>query len=182
MLKANLIIRKGVTLVIDDSDVSWLKLKSDKNGFIGLQSNSGNILIKNTKITSWDEENQMPDTNYEDGRSFILARQNGRMDIINSELSFLGYDDSLKSGIVWHATNKPDSYLITGQILNSKFYNNYSSIYLSGTTGIMIINNEIAHNILYGIDIHNESVNNLIIKNNWLYDNGKNNCTKALFQ
>ena len=182
MLKANLIIRKGVTLVIDNRDVSWLKLKSDKNGFIGLQSNNGNILIENTKITSWDEENQVPDANYEDGRSFILARQNGRMDVINSELSFLGYDDSLKSGIVWHTTNKPDNYLITGQILNSKFYNNYSSIYLSSTTEMMIINNEIAHNIQYGIDIRNKSTNNLLIKNNWLYDNGKNNCTQALFQ
>ncbi|HCR36361.1 MAG: Glycosyl transferase family 2 [Candidatus Nomurabacteria bacterium GW2011_GWB1_35_20] len=182
LLKANLIIRKGVTLVIDNRDVSWLKLKSDKNGFIGLQSNNGNILIENTKITSWDEENQVPDANYEDGRSFILARQNGRMDVINSELSFLGYDDSLKSGIVWHTTNKPDNYLITGQILNSKFYNNYSSIYLSSTTEMMIINNEIAHNIQYGIDIRNKSTNNLLIKNNWLYDNGKNNCTQALFQ
>ena len=47
---------------------------------------------------------------------------------------------------------------------------------------MMIINNEIAHNIQYGIDIRNKSTNNLLIKNNWLYDNGKNNCTQALFQ
>ena len=177
LLKTNLLVRKGVTLVIDDNDVSWLKLKSDKDGFVWLQSNSGNILIKNTKITSWDEGNQTPDTNYEDGRSFILARQNGRMDIINSELSFLGYKDSLKFGVAWHATDisSTSSYLITGQILGSKFYNNYSSIYLSGTFETMIANNEIVHNIQGGIDIRN-GVSNLLIENNRLYDNGDDNC------
>jgi len=64
LLKANLLVKKGVTLVIDDSNVSWLKLKSDKDEFVWLQSNSGNILISNTKITSWDEESQAPDTDY----------------------------------------------------------------------------------------------------------------------
>lgn len=172
LLKTNLLVRKGVILVIDDSDVSWLKLKSGKDGFVWLQSNGGNISIKNTKITSWDEENQTPDTNYEDGRSFILARQNGRMDIINSELSFLGYENSLKSGVAWHTTgNSPNNYLITGQVLDSKFYNNHSGIYLSGTTRMMVSNNKIAHNAQYGINIRN-GANNLLIKNNHLRNNG----------
>lgn len=182
LLKANLLIKKGVTLVIDDSDVSWLKLKSNEDAFVWLQSNGGNILIKNTKITSWDEQNQTPDTNYEDGRSFILARQNGRMDIAGSELSFLGYKDSLKAGVVWHASgDNLDNYLITGQILDSAFYNNYSGIYLSGTTETVITNNEIARNIQYGIDIRN-GANNFLIENNRLHDNGKGNynCSMAL--
>lgn len=172
LLKTNLLVRKGVILIIDDSDVSWLKLKSGKNGFVWLQSNSGDISIKNTKITSWDEENQAPDTNYEDGRSFILARQNGRMDIMNSELSFLGYEDGLKSGVAWHTTgNNPTNYLITGQVLDNKFYNNYSSIYLSGTTEMIVSNNEIAYNVQYGINIR-KGANNLFIKNNLIHDNG----------
>ena len=180
LLKTNLLIKKGVTLVIDDSDVSWLKLQSDKDEFIWLQSNGGNILIKNTKITSWDQENQAPDTNYEDGRSFILARQNGRMDIMNSELSFLGYKDSLKPGVAWHTTgDSPNNYLITGQVLDSKFYNNYSGIYLSGTVEMMIANNEIAYNTQYGIDIRN-GANNLLIKNNRFHNNAKNNCFQAM--
>ena len=180
LLKANLLIKKGVTLVVDDSDVSWLKLKSGKDGFVWLQSNSGNILIKNTKITSWDGEIQAPDTYYEDGRSFILARQNGRMDIINSELSFLGYEDHLKSGVAWHAaSNSSDSYLITGQVLDNTFYNNYSGMYLSGTAEMMVANNEIAHHAQYGIDIRN-GADNLLIKNNRIHDNGNGNCSSIL--
>ena len=180
LLKTSLLIRRGVTLVIDDNDVSWLKLKSDKDGFVWLQSNSGNILIKNTKITSWDEENQAPDTNYEDGRSFILARQNGRMDIVNSELSFLGYEDDIKSGVAWHATgDSPNNYLITGQVLDSTLYNNYSGMYLSGTTKTTITDNEIAHSVQYGTDIRNNT-NNFLIKNNWFHDNGSGDCFQAM--
>ncbi len=175
LLKANLLIKKGVTLIIDDDDTVWLKLQSDKNGFVWLQSNSGSLLIKNTKITSWDVGNLAPDTNYGDGRSYISVRQNGRLDILNSELSFLGYADSLTSGVTWHTTgNRPDNYLLTGQVLDSEFYNNYSGLYLSGAAAVSITNNEIARNIEYGINIRNDA-NNLLIKNNWLHNNGNYN-------
>lgn len=170
LLKTNLLVKKGVTLVIDDSEVSWLKLKSDQTGFVWLQSNGGNILIKNTKITSWDAGNQTPDTNYEDGRSFILAKQNGRMDILGSELSFLGQENGLKSGVAWHATdNSANSYLITGQVINSKFYHNYSGLYLSGTTEVIIANNEVADSAEYGISVRHGATN-LLINNNWIHD------------
>lgn len=177
LLKANLTIRKGVTLVIDGSDVSWLKLKSGTDGFIWLQSNGGNILINTTKITSWDEGSRAPDAYYEDGRSFILARQNGRMDIMNSKLSFLGYEDGLKSGVTWHAvSDSPNKYLITGQILESELYSNYSGMYLSGIVEMMIANNEIYYNTRYGIGVHNGE-NNFLIKNNWFHDNGNGDCS-----
>ena len=172
ILRSNLLIRKGVTLLIDDNDVSWLKLKSNKDGFIWIQSNNGSIVIRNTKITSWVEESQLPDEDYEDGRSFILAVKNGRMDIINSELSFLGYDDGLKSGVAWQGiSDNSNNYLFTGQVLQSKFYNNYSGIYLSGTTSMKVINNSIAHNGRYGIYIRN-GTNGFIIKDNFLNNNG----------
>ena len=182
LLKTNLLVRKGVTLIIDDSDASWLKLKSDKDAFAWLQSNGGNILIKNTKITSWDEENQAPDSNYEDGRSFILARQNGRTDIMNSELSFLGYENGLKSGVAWHTTgDSSNAYLMTGQVLGNIFYNNYSGIYLSSITEMMIANNEIAYNTQYGIDVRN-GANNLSVNNNRLHDNGNGDydCSQSI--
>ncbi len=173
LLKANLLVKQGVTLVIDDSDVSWLKLKSDKNEFVWLQSNGGSILIKNTKITSWDEGNQAPDGDYGDGRSFISARQNGRMDIINSELSFLGYENGFKSGVALHASNdNSKNYLITGQILDNKFHNNYSGIYLSDATGTVIANNEISNNDYYGVKITN-GANSYLIKDNRFYNNNK---------
>ncbi len=159
LLKANLIIGRGVTLVINN-DVSWLKMKSDENGFVSLQSNSGNILISNTKVSSWNEERQKKDDNYKDGRSFIVAKQNGRMDVINSQISFLGYENGLKSGIAWHSgRDDSNNYLMTGQVLNSTFYSNYSGMYLSGVIGVMISNNEISYSASRAIDINDRQHN-----------------------
>ena len=182
LLKANLVVRKGVTLVIDGEEVSWLKLKSNEDRIVSLQSNDGNILIKNTKITSWDEEDKTPDFNYQDRRSFVLARQNGRMDIINSELSFLGYDESLKTGVSWHTTSDiSDKYLITGQVESNKFFNNYSGIYLSGVNEMNLSNNEFAYNTEYGISMSNDE-NILVMGNNNFHDNGIVNCFKEIIK
>lgn len=180
-LNANLFIRNGATLVLDGKDISWLKLKSNNNGFVWLRSSNGNILIQNTKITSWDEIKQSPDVKYEDGRSFVLAEHTGRMDVINSELAFLGYEGDNKAldqisgglyGVSWKiSSNTFKENLITGSALYSKFHDNYFGIYTYGATGMIIENNEVFNNIQYGIDPHSES-NNLIIKGNRVYSNG----------
>jgi len=180
LLRANLFIRKGVTLIISGDEVSWLKLKSNENGFVWLKSHNGNIAIYNTKITSWDEIRQTPDIKYEDGRSFILVKYNGRMDIINSELAFLGYQGNPKQGqptgglygVAWKiANNTFKEYLITGNVLNSKFHNNYFGVYTFGATGMIFKNNKLYNNIEYGFDPHDDS-NNFIIENNIVCDNG----------
>jgi cellulose synthase/poly-beta-1,6-N-acetylglucosamine synthase-like glycosyltransferase len=96
ILRHNLYIGEGVTLIISGNEVSWLKLKSDPGGRIAsIQSYDANVLIQNTKITSWDEGKGAPDTDYSDGRSYILARANGRMDVLNSEVAYLGYPRSV---------------------------------------------------------------------------------------
>ncbi len=181
VLRSNLYIENNVTFIIDDSEVSWLKLKSDRSGFVWLKSYNGNILIKNTKITSWDESIQAPDTELEeDGRSFVLAKYSGRMDVLNSEIAYLGSRglDSLGGpfggsyGISWKlANNTFKEDLISGNILNSKFHHNYFGVYTYGATGMIIKENEFYENIQYGLDPHDDS-NNLIIENNKAYDNG----------
>lgn len=184
ILRANLFVKNGATLMLEGADDSWLKLKSDKNGFVWLRSKNGNILIQNTKITSWDEGKHIPDTEYEDGRSFILAEQDGRMDVINSELAFLGYDGNNNKlqaqisggvyGVSWkipRETFTNTKRLMTGSALHSKFHDNYFGIYAYGVTGMIIENNEVFNNIQYGIDPHDES-NNLIINGNRIYSNG----------
>lgn len=182
MLKANLLIGRNVTLVIDGDEVSWLKLKSDADGFIWLQSHNGNILISNTKITSWDETNQLPDAHHEDGRSFILTKYNGRMDVVNSELAFLGYGGGSLDGqptgdlygVAWRIpSNTFKGYLMTGNALNSEFHDNYVGIYGSGATAMTIAGNHVFNNTRSGIDVGNNS-NNLLIENNRVYSNGEN--------
>ncbi|MDP3043042.1 MAG: glycosyltransferase [bacterium] len=182
VLRANLFIDRDVSFVLDGGEVSWLKLLSNENNFVVIRSYNGRVLIKNTKITSWDEDKQKPDSNPEDGRSLILAKHDGRMDVINSELAFLGYGYygaylqgqpfGGSYGVSWKIPNGSfKNYLITGNIINSKFHNNYFGIYTFGATGMIFRNNEFYDNVQYGFDPHDDS-NNFIIEDNISYDNG----------
>lgn len=179
-LRANLYIDDLVTLVLDDEEVSWLKLKSEPNNFIWLKSEYGNLVISDTKITSWDEQADSYDTNLDDGRSYLLQKENGRMDIANSELAYLGHLGSPKRGhpfggtygVSWKISNGSfRDNLTTGSIRNSKIHHNCFGLYTYGATGMVITNNEFFENTYYGIDPHDDS-NNLLIEKNVARNNG----------
>ncbi len=180
ILRAKLTVYKDVFLVIDGAEVSWLKLKSDDSGFVWLVSNDGSILISNTKITSWDEKAQAPDLGYKNGRSFILAKLSGRMDIVNSELAYLGSAGTPPPGgpfggsygVSWKIDNGTfNKELLVGNVLNSLFHDNYFGLYTFGTTGMVIKGNKFYNNVQYGLDPHDDS-NGLIIENNVADNNG----------
>lgn len=179
-LRANLYIGKNVTLSLSSPEVSSLKLLSDPNNFIWIRSESGNLLISETNITSWDETNNSPDYNHLDGRAYITAKNSGRMDIINSDLGYLGYVGLPKRGgafggsygVSWKIKNKGfQDRLLTGVVLNSKFHDNYFGMYTYGATGMLINGNEFFNNIEYGLDPHDDS-NNFLVENNQAYHNG----------
>ncbi len=180
ILRKNIFIDSGVTLIIDGEDVSWLKLKSDQQGFAWIKSENGNIIINNTKITSWDEKASNYDLNPDDGRSYILQKSDGRMDISASELAYLGYFGSPKRGnpyggpygISWKISNGSfRNELSTGSLIGSKIHNNLFGIYTYGITGAIIANNDVYDNLQYGLDPHDDS-NNMLIENNKVYNNG----------
>jgi parallel beta-helix repeat protein len=181
-LKADLYVSEGVTLTIDGNEVSWLKLRSDPGGFVSLSSYNGNMLIRNTRITSWDEAADGPDLDYSDGRSFVLARANGRMDIVGSELAYLGYPRSVHVpgktdlggiyGVSWKLPNGTfGRALITGNVVGNRIHDNYFGLYMFGATGMVVRDNEVYRNVQYGIDPHDDS-NLLLIENNFVHDNG----------
>lgn len=182
LLRSNLYISEGVTLIIDPKDTTWLKLASSSKGFVSLTSYNGGILIHNTKITSWDEEKGTPDLEYKDGRAYITARTNGRMDVIDSEIAYLGYPRSTELtqgkqvggvyGLSWKIPNSTfGQTLLTGSATGNRIHDNYFGLYTFGATGLIIRNNEVYNNIQYGIDPHDDS-NNLLIENNFVHDNG----------
>jgi hyaluronan synthase len=180
ILRANLYIGKDVTLILDKREVSYLKLKSDDDGFIWMRSETGNLLFSQTKITSWDEKNGTPDYIDQDGRAYITAKNTGRMDIIGSELAYLGYVGSPKRGgpfggsygVSWKIKSGGlHDRLLTGVVRGSKFHNNYFGVYSFGATGLLFQENEFYDNIEYGLDPHDDS-NNMLIENNRAYQNG----------
>lgn len=176
-LKANLFLHPGVTLTLDKSEVSWLKLQSNKNAIVYIRASSGVITINNTKITSWDDQMNDYDRNINDKRSYILVKDNSRMDIYNSELAYLGFSRQLDLstspyGVSWRMSNgKLGTTILTGEVINSKFHDNYFGTYTFGATGMLWRGNEFYGNTRYGLDPHDDS-NGFLVENNRAHDNG----------
>ncbi len=180
-------------------DVTELRLKSDNvadsNAVVELRADWGWLDIRNTKITSWDSAANGPDTETDTySRAFIHARSTldadgktaheSRMDVINSEICYLGSHDTEAYGLVWKvvdttATNLPpsstnalyDLVKVYGDILGSHLHHNYFGAYSYGQSGGQWNNNEVDNNIGYGFDPHNYS-DDLDIENNSVHDNG----------
>lgn len=175
--RATIFLSDGVTLKLDKNEVSWLKLESNKYGFAMLRSRNGDIVINGVKITSWDSSKNDVDQDLSDGRSFIMVKDNARMDVYNSEISYLGYptkSDITVSpyGISWKLSSlKLKKVLLTGEVLNSKFHHNYFGAYTYGATGMIWRGNQFYDNIRYGLDPHDDS-NGFLVEKNTAHNNG----------
>ncbi len=181
ILRKNIFIDNGVTLIIDGAEVDWLKLKSDRQGFVWIKSENGNIIIDKTKITSWDEEKSDYDFDWQDGRSYVLQKSDGRMDINKSELAYLGYLGAPNRGnpfggpygVSWKITNGSfRQELSTGSLTENRIHDNFFGAYAYGITGAIFRDNDVFDNVEYGLDPHDDS-NNMLIENNRVYRNGK---------
>ncbi len=176
-LTSTLYLRSGVTLNLNKDEVTWLRLKSTKEKFAILRGYNATIFINNVKITSWDDTKNDYDKEIKDGRSYIMVKDGSRMDIYNSELAYLGYArppglNASPYGVSWKMSHDKGSYaLLTGEVLNSKFHDNYFGVYTFGATGMHWKGNEFYSNIRYGFDPHDDS-NGFLIENNIAHDNG----------
>lgn len=184
IVRASIFVQDGATLLITGDTVQWLKLRSENTEFSWIRAYNSAILIDHTKITSWNEQTNDFDRTYdEDGRSYLLAKYNGRMDVLDSEIAYLGYGITKGYGVenhhaggiyglAWKTLNDSfGKYLITGVVRNNRIHHNYYGVYTYGATGMLMEDNEVYNNIEYGFDPHDDS-NNLLIVNNVAHNNG----------
>ncbi|NTV31186.1 hypothetical protein HGA91_04395 [candidate division WWE3 bacterium] len=191
LLRSNLHIESGATVNLQGTaiggDVNTLRIQSDtSNKFAYIRADWGNISIDSTRITSWDTSKNSPDTNVSDGRAFIHIRSQldandttaheSRMDILNSDIGYLGYYAPESYGLVWKVagTNIPNLYdkvNVLGDVINSRLHHNYFGAYTYGAYGMKWQNNEIDNNIQYGLDPHDDS-DSLLIEGNNAHHNG----------
>ena len=200
-LKANLVMENGARLLLHGTkiggDVNQLRLKSNNNGennaFVYLSADWGTIDIRSTSIISWDEAVQGPDLEYGAlRRAFIRARSSlaadgvtkleSRMDIIDSEVSYLGSHDSEAYGLVWKVvengngsygarTNLYNLVNVYGDIIHCRLHHNFFGMYSYGAYGMRMLDNESDHNVGYGFDPHDDS-DFLVIEGNNVHHNG----------
>ena len=191
-LDANLLVEDGTALPWTCStaggDANELRIRSGAAGFVEITADHGGISLRNTRVTSWDAATGAPDTNVADGRAFIRVRSRlasdgaaaleSRMDVLSSEVAYLGYAGAEAYGLVWKVlgslTSVPDLYdrvQVRGDILDSNIHHNYFGVYTFGHQGGRWANNEVAYNVEYGIDPHDDS-DALLIENNFVHHNG----------
>ncbi|OGK22072.1 hypothetical protein A2866_05855 [Candidatus Roizmanbacteria bacterium RIFCSPHIGHO2_01_FULL_39_8] len=174
---ANIFIHNGLKLTLDEQEVTWLKLESNSKTFSSLLAKNADIIINRVKITSWDSTKNDYDKTISDGRSFIMIKDQGRMDIANSELAYLGFQRTegmpvSPYGVSWKLSDvKLKKALLTGEVIDSKFHDNYFGAYTFGATGMIWRGNEFSHNIRYGLDPHDDS-NGFLLENNIAHNNG----------
>jgi parallel beta-helix repeat protein len=166
LLAANVHIEEDAALLIGAPEVRWLKLYSDEDKFVSIKARGGRLDFTGVCVSSWDPSAQDVDKNYEDGRSFVLAREGAHMEIRQSELRYLGYAADESYGLAWRQSGT------SGLIIDSHLAYNYYGLYTYDVSGLIIRGNEVHHNVRYGIDPHTDS-NRLLIEDNIAHHNGK---------
>ncbi|CAM9580025.1 unnamed protein product [Scytosiphon promiscuus] len=154
------------------------------------------MYFSHTVVTSWDTPNKKPQEEYEGGRSFINCVSEKasedtcdgatddemgecRMDLISSELGYLGWFDAESYGLTWKVRgfckdlSNPDVFETTnvyGDIFDCDIHHNYYGHYTYGHQGGVWANNKMHDNWQYGFDPHDDS-DYLTISNNVVYGN-----------
>jgi parallel beta-helix repeat protein len=199
-LRANLVMENGARLVLHGTkiggDVNELRLQSnntgESNAFVSLTADWGSIDIRSTSITSWDDAVNGPDTESDAlRRAFIRVRSSmgpdgvpreSRMDIIDSDIGYLGSHHAEAYGLTWKVIESPhDNYgaltnlynlvNVYGDMIHSRVHHNYFGHYSFGSFAQQLRDNEMDHNVGYGFDPHDDS-DYLVIEGNNVHHNG----------
>jgi parallel beta-helix repeat protein len=123
LLGADLVVLPGASLEITTPDVRWFKLASAPGRSASVKALGGGVEIEGTCITSWDPAAGTVDTNTDDGRGFLLARDGATMTVDRSELRYLGNGEVESYGLSWRTEGT------TGKITNSVVSHNYFGLY-----------------------------------------------------
>lgn len=183
------LLEENIRIDILAPAVKTIELRSDPNQNITcLCLEDASLLVKGVTIRSYQTLDGTVDTDFTDGRAFVRALKSSRMDIISSDLSYLGNElqntspgkaqkDPLQVngaayGVSWRIPKASLGIeLVTGWVERSRFYKNYFGSYSFGASGMVWKGNTYTQNDVYGLDPHDDS-NNALVENNLFERNG----------
>lgn len=199
LLRANLLVGRGVTLTLRAPEVSELRLRSepgpavasvmadedrpaealaegyDYSRFVYLRADNATVTIDGARVVSWDPGAGAVDEEPRDGRGYILAKYASRLDILGAELGYLGFADGESYGVSWRDIDDPASpglrRRVTGEVRDSRFHHNYYGVYTYQASGMVFRGNQFDHNVSYGFDPHDYSAD-FVVEDNVAFANG----------
>lgn len=188
LVKLNLVIYQNTQLRLTNETITEVRLESiaigDTKQYVRVVGDGGHIFIQGIKVHSWNTPANSVDTGVENGRSYLTALRGARMDILNSEVSYLGWkepnpnfpDSAIgkgePSGISWKGRADParPETGARGSIIDSLIHHNYYGNYTYEAMDMVLRGNKVYANSYYGFDPHDYS-NNFTITNNEFYNN-----------
>ena len=177
--RLNTALRVGANVRLDiGGAATWLKIRSDtspQTNTIDIASFAylvdGGIVISGTKVTSWDTLTPGFDSTPKNGRAFIRATGAARMDVISSEIAYLGSPQGSGSyGLSWRGERVLFAG-VTGSVINNDIHHLYYGFYSYAAGGMLIKGNRFHHNASYGFDPHDFS-HGFVVEDNEAYENG----------
>ncbi|MBW3573531.1 MAG: right-handed parallel beta-helix repeat-containing protein [Actinobacteria bacterium] len=154
----------GTSMVFAAPGVRLVRLLDRPDVFLG--GRGATARFEGVSVTSWNTERGGPDEELSDGRPFVLYDLGGRLDIVDSEMSYLGSD---RSGGAYGVSWRQDG--ITGSAINSDFHHNLFGVFTYDAADIVFRGNLFRDNLAYGFDPHDYSTR-LVIEDNEAYGNG----------
>jgi parallel beta-helix repeat protein len=142
-----------------------LRLRSEAAGLVSLEARGGALHIDRATITSWDPTTAKADTDLADGRSWVVARDGGTMDVRASRVERLGYDDD-RPGIAWRMPGT------TGSVDGSTFSGNFYGLSTDGVESMSLRNSVVERSQRHGFDPRSDG-RGLVVENNVFRYNGR---------
>lgn len=162
LLNVPLKIARGARLRLDGVE---LRLLSAPGRVVGIEALGGDLSIRASKVTSWDPGQAGPDSDPADGRAFIVARDGTRMDVVDSTVTMLGYDEFGRYGVTWRGRGTG------GRVSGSLFLWNHHGAYLHDADGMRITDSRFEGSFVHGLDLHTSSLN-VTVEDNAFRGNG----------
>lgn len=177
LLRGNLEIERSAALSVVGTSGNPMRLRIESTAAITPSYTiftRGYLRFENAELTSWDTATNTNDTNYRDGRAYVVAYEGGRMDFYKSEVSYLGWRDGEGSGLAWRKCfNDADQRTgATGDIHDSVIHHNFFGMYSYEAFAIWAKNSIVRDSVYYGFDPHDYS-DFFIFEDNQVYNNGK---------
>ncbi|MDQ3248453.1 MAG: right-handed parallel beta-helix repeat-containing protein [Chloroflexota bacterium] len=177
LLKANITINPSAQLQVKGDTVGELRIESLPSVPRKIiAQNGGHLLFDNAKVVGWDSATNAIDQNGNDGRSYLLALQGSRMDILNnSEVAYLGFGSNETSGVAWQKRLSSANATTgsTGTVQSSVIHHNRTGLFISAGYGVKILGSQVHSNLTTGISVRDDT-QTLEVGNNNIYANAEN--------
>lgn len=173
------VIESGAELNTSNDKV-FLQSATDKNNTPAYLEIRGKAKIYNSTITSWDPVIRDSDPNPYHPRPYILVLEGGKVDVLNSAITHLGYslggiNDTrfARSALAYYDTN---NFIVA----NSTIAYNYYGFYSANSSNFQIVNNKVFGQTRYGLDPHTWS-RDFVVDSNYVHDNGNQGIICSLY-